>query len=329
MSEIIGRQIEVGVSVEQTRGTAQANPEKWIKNVTCNIIEKASHAINDSSHGSLEDSDDRRVVKKWIEGDMDGIVGVDTIGYLIYSLYSSVASTWKAAGCYEHVFNMLQSIQHKTLAIFAKDGSVQQKVFNGCMLSKFELTAAIDNYLRFKASFMGRTAASNSSSPSYSAETDFIGKDISVKLADTEAGLAGATASEIKDLNITWDQGLIDDYILGSNNPDDIYNGMMKIEGSFTKNFIDSTFKDLYLGDAAKYAQITIQGSTAITGAHYPTITILLNKIKIMEWDRSGDRDKLVEEKVKFTAFYNATDAKQSQVTIKNTASEYSSAPSA
>lgn len=329
MSEIIGRQLEVGLSVEQTRGTAQATVEKWFKNVTANIIERASHAVNDNSYNRLEDSDDRRVVKKWIEGDMEGIVGVDSIGYLLYSLYSSVVTAWKASGCYESVFNLLQNIQSKTLAIVAKDGSVQQKVFNGCVISKFGLSAAVDNFLRFKSSFMGRSAAVNAANPSYTAETDFIGKDITVKMAATEAGLVGATALKLKDINIDWDRGIIDDFVLGNYNMDDAYSPKMSIEGSFTKNFVDSTFKDLFLGDSAQYMQIVITGATAISGAHYPTITLLLNKVKIMEWDRSGDGDSLVEEKIKFKAFYNAADAKQSQLTLKNTTFEYSSAPSA
>jgi len=329
MSEIIGRQIELGVTVEQTRGTPQAVAEKWLKKITANIRSRAEHAIDESSHGVLEDSDGRRVIKKWIEGDVEGNLHIDAIGYFLYNIFGSISSSWVASGVYSHVFTLAQSIQHASLAIFAKDGGAQQKVFNNAMVGSLQIQAAMDGIVRFTASIMAKTEATNSDTPSYDTEYDFIGKDITVKMADTEAGLSGATAIKAKDLNITFDQGIISDYVFGSYNPDDIYNGKMSIEGEMTLNFEDTTYKDLYLADTNKYMQIQIAGTTDIGGGNYPTITILLYKVRISDWDRSGGNDELVTQKVSFKAFYNSTDSKQSQVTVKNNTAEYSSAPSA
>lgn len=327
--EIIGRQIEFGVSVEQPRGTPQSAAEKWVKLVSCNIVEKAEHAIDENSHGKLADSDNRRVVRKLVKGDVEGIVDVDFIGYLFYALLGAVSATWQAAGVYSHEFTVSESIKHATLSLFAKDGGAQQVVCAGGQIQSLELTAEQNGYVRFGAPLMARSAADNTDTPSYATQYDFIGRDISVKIAASQSGLAAAEALKIKDINISFDQGAEADYVLGSFNPDDIYNSKMTIEGSFNKNFSDETFKDLYLGDTAKYMQITIQGETAFTGSHYPTITILLNKVKITNWDRSGGADELVTENVEFKAFWNNTDSQQVKVTVKNKTSEYGSAPSA
>jgi hypothetical protein len=90
--EIIGREIEVGFSTEATRGTAESVVDKWQKNVTANIVERAEYADDDSTHGVLEDMDGRRIVQKYIEGEMGGIVHVDAIGYLYSSIYGKVSS---------------------------------------------------------------------------------------------------------------------------------------------------------------------------------------------------------------------------------------------
>lgn len=322
--EIIGREIEVGVGVESTRGTALTSAEKWIKNVTADIVEKAEHVVDDATRGRLEDADSRRVVKKWIEGNLEGIAFADMIGYLFYNLYGSVSSAVVTGAVYDHEFTLDQSIQHASLTLFAKDGSVRQQTFNNGMVGTLELTASVDDFVRFSASFMASLGAANTDTPSYDTEYDFIGRDITVKVAATEAGLPGATATKIKDLNITFDAQLISDHILGSYTPNDIYNSGFSIEGSFTKNFDDETFKDLYESDVSQYIEITIEGAADIGGGNFPTITILMNRARVMDWTRSGGNDELVTEDVSFKAFYQPTDTQASKITVRNLTTEYS-----
>lgn len=321
--EIVGRQIELGVGVEKVRGTAQETAEKYVKNTTANIIEKSEKVIDDSSHNKLEDSDGSRVTKKWIEGDLNGVLHADAIGYFLYNLYGAVVSSNVTGPVYSHVFNMLQSIEHAALSLFAKDGAVQQLVFNTCMLATLEINASVDDYVRYTASFMGKSGESNSDTPSYDTEYDFIGRDITVKIADTEGGLVAAEAVKIKDLTITYDVGLIVDHVLGDYNPDDLYNAKMAITGSFDKNFVDTTFKDLSLSDDAKYMEITIEGAADIGSGNNPSMTFLFNRVQIQSWDRSGDNDDLVTESIDFKAFYDETDDKQSQLTLQNLTTEY------
>lgn len=322
--EIIGREIEIGVGVEKVRGTAQLTAEKWVKNVTANIIEKAEHVIDDNSHNVLEDSDNRRVVRKWIEGSIEGSVHADMIGYLLYNLYGSVTSSLLSGSVYSHSFNLLKSIQHPALTLFAKDGSVQQLSYATGMLSTLGITASVNDFVRMNATFMGKEASSNSDTPSYDTEYDFIGKDVYMLVADTEVGLETAIATKIKDVSINFDTGLISDHILGSYTPNDIYNAKMSIEGSFTKNFDATTFKDLYLADTAKYMQFVISGSADLGGGKNPAIVFTFNKVKITNWDRSGANDELATETVDFKAFYNETDGESSTVRIQNLTEEYS-----
>lgn len=326
--EILGRQIEFGVSTETTRGTPESSVEKWQRKVTANVVERATHAVDDTTRGRLEDGEGRRVVQTYVEGSVEGILHADVLGYYLANIYGIVVTSTVAGSVKQHIFTLGQNIQHPSLTLYAKDGAVQQKSFANAVVNTLELSVAMDDYVRFSANFIASAAASNSATPSYDTEYDFIARDITVKIADSEAGLTGATASKIKELSISWDQGAICDHVVGSKLADDIYNGPMKIEGKFTVNFSDTTFKDLYLADTAKYMSITIAGEADIGTGNHPTITVLLYKVQIMDWNRSGGANELVTEPISFRAFYNPSDAKQSKVTLKNLTASYSNVPS-
>ena len=325
--EIIGRELEVGLATEATRGTAEASPDKWFRNVTASVVERAEHAQDDTTRGRFEDSEGRRVTQKFIEGDIEGIAHADAMGYLYASVYGAAVSSNVAGSVYDHVFNLNQTSQHQSLTVFAKDGGVQQLKYAGCMVSSLELNAAIDDYVRFTATIEGRDATADSSTPSYDTEYDFVGRDITVKFADTEAGLSGATALKAKELTVTHGQGAIRDHVFGAYTADNHYNALNSIEGSFTLNFTDTDQKYLYLGDGAKYMSVTIQGEADIGGGNNPAITYVFNKVQLSDWNREGGNEELVTEPISFKAFFNETDGKASQVTVRNLVSSYENLP--
>lgn len=327
--EIVGREIEFGIATEASRGTAETAADKWMRKVVANVVERAAHALDDSTRGRLEDGEGRRVVQTFVEGELEGIVHADALGYFFSNLYGVVVSANVTGSIYTHAFSLGQNIQHPSLTLFAKDGSVQQLAFDNAMINTLELTVAIDDYIRFNAGFIAAGAVDDDATPSYDTEYDFIARDVVVKVADSEAGLSGASATKVKELNIRWDQGLIRDHVVGSYQPDDVYNARMMIDGSFVLNFASETFKDLFLGNAAKYMSITITGEANLGSGNFPTITIILNKVQIMDWNREGDANDLVTETVQFRAFYNPADSEQSTVSLKNLTSAYSNVPSA
>lgn len=328
MAEIIGKQIEFGVAVEATRGIAETVADKWCRHVTANVVEKAAHAVDETVRGGLADAQGRRVVQKYIEGDLQGIVHADTIGYFFSNLYGAVVSAQiGTSGVYTHTFNLKETIQHIALTLFAKDGAVQQSTFGTGMIGSLELSASTDDYVRFNAAFIAALSATNADTVSYDTEYDFIARDIVLKVANSEAALGAATPIKAKNLSITWDTGLIRDHVIGSYTPDDVYNSKMMIEGTFTTNFTDEVFKDYYLGNTELYLELAITGEADLGGGNNPKVKVLLNKAMITDWNRSGGADELATQEVSFKAFYNPTDAKQSQVTLQNLTATYPSVP--
>lgn len=323
MAEIIGRQIEVGLSTEAARGTAESTAEKWVKNVTANILPRTTKVVDDSTRGVIEDSQGARIVRQWYEGELNGILHADVVGYLFMNLYGTVSSSLVTGSIYTHDFSLQQGITHDTLTIFRKDGSVNQDAFGGGVLSSLEINASTEDYVRFTANVMAQNTQTNADTPSYDTEYDFIGKDITVKVESTEGALSGGTAVPLKTLTVRYDTGAISDYVFGATTPDDIYNSMMGIEIEFTKNYTDTTFEDLYNSDNYRYMQITVAGDADLGSGNNPTITWIFNKVQVQDWTRSGDANGLVEETVRLKAFFNGTDGEMSTVTVKNLTAAY------
>ena len=329
MSEIIGKQIEMGVGVEETSGTPQGTAEHWLKKISATVIERADVKSDESTRGRVEDSLGARVVRKWIEGDLEGNVHADSIGYLLYNLYGAVSSLNVAGSVYSHTFSVANTITHASLTLFAHDGANSKERFSNAMLSSMSISAVVDDYIKFTASWMAKDATTSTDTPSYSTEYDFIGKDLVLKIADTEVGLSGATATKVKEVTINYDTGLISDHILGAYAPDDIYNAMMSVEVELTLNYEDDTFKDLYLADTYKYAQVVIVGAADIGGGNNPEMILTLHRVRVIDWSRDDSAGDLVTQTVTLKAYYNETDTKQSEMVLQNLTSEYDSPISA
>jgi pterin-4a-carbinolamine dehydratase len=324
MNNIIGREINFAVAPETVRGVAEAVAERTVRKVTCNLIPRAERVIDDTTFGRLEDAERVRTVRKWSEGDVEGILHADVLGYFLLNLYGAVESTLDETGVYSHEFTLEQSIAHATLTLFVEDGGVRQEKIAGGVIDTMTLGIKTDDYIRYTASFIGKAGVADTSTlPALATEYDFVSRDVSVKIADTEAGLTGATALKLKDTNLSFKANAIADYVFGSYSPDNIYNKQFTIEGDFSKNMEDTTFKELYEGDDFVYMQITIEGEALIGATKHPKIVVLFNKVQVTDWSRDSKGDDLVTEKISFKAFLNATDEQASMITVTNTTVSY------
>jgi hypothetical protein len=323
MAEFIGREISFGVGVEATRGTAQTTADRWIRKTTANVIPRAERVIDDTTFGRLEDAERVRTVRRWSEGDVEGILHADVAGYFFLNLYGAIDSTVVSGSVYEHEFSLAQNIQHPTLTLFAIDGDVRNTRIGGGVIAGLEITAATDQYVRYTASFLGREAQSSDDESELSTEYDWVSRDITVKIADAEGGLGAATALKLKNLSISWNPNANADWVFGSYSPEDIYNGAFEITGTFTRNYTDNTFKDLYESDEFRYMQVAIEGEEDLGAGNTPELRVLLNKIQVTDWNRSSAGNDLVTEDVSFKAFYNVTDESQSTVNLVNLTEEY------
>lgn len=324
MAEFIGRQIELGLAVEDVRGIAESEASKWVKNITANIITNVEKTKDDGKRGRLESSDGSRMTQKWYQGSLEGILHADAIGYLLANLYGDDDVSDLGDNVYSHEFTLDQDITHATLTAFIKDGSVFEKKLNGGAVDTLSIKAAIDDYVRFTSEVIFLESEADSPTPSYDTEYDFVAKDITVKVADSEAGLSEATDLGVKSLDVDFKANIIRNHVFGKYAPDANYNSGFEIEVKINKDYTDDTFEDLWGSDDSKYVQIAITGSDNIGGGNNPSLTLTLYKGIVTGWSRSGGADELVTEDITITAFLNESDLKQSDITLVNNTATYS-----
>ncbi len=324
MSEFIGREINFAVATEDSRGVAESLAARTVRKVSCNIIPRAERVIDNTTFGRLEDAERVRTVRKWNEGDVEGIVHVDVLGYYLTNLYGDVESEHVTGIVYKHTFELEQNIVHPTLTFFVKDAEVRQEKIAGGVVSTLSLTASTDQYVRYTANFLGKEGEADTSElPELSTEYDFVSRDIEIKIAESAEGLGDATALKVKNLSIDWNSNAEADWVFGDYSPDNIYNKQMSIEGLMTLNYAGTELQELYDTDAFRYMSIDIIGEESLADENKPYIKINFNKVQITDWGRTSSGDEISTQEVSFKAFYNTTDEKASSVEIQNTTEEY------
>ena len=280
MSEIIGKQIEVGVALEATRGTLGASAQKWLKYLTTTFREKIAKAEDKSQHNSFADADGHRVVKTWVEGEVAGNVHADGIGYFLASLIGAPTTTTVSANVKDHDFILDADAIHPSLSLFLKDGGIKQEGYNGCQVSSLEISGSVDDYVKYSANIIGKSGVADTKVPAYpNAEYDFIGKEATIKMADTLAGLSSATPVLAKNFKFKFDDGVKADHVLGSLVPNEMIATKMTVEGSISKNFVDNSYQEMFKNGTAKYIQISIVGDALLDATNHPQIILTLKTI--------------------------------------------------
>lgn len=95
MSEFSGRRVSVGLGIESTAGTAVA-PTNWYKHMKLGFQRKNTRVENESAMGRNEAVNDSAIVEEWAEGDIEGKVYDIGIGYPLYNIFGSLATTTNA-----------------------------------------------------------------------------------------------------------------------------------------------------------------------------------------------------------------------------------------
>lgn len=323
MAKFIGRQADIGVAIETTRGTAESSATYWLPKTELTVDDRIEQVVDESSYGVIEDSTDASTTKYFAEGEVTGVIGVDNVGVLLYGALGSVSTTGPTDSAYTHTFTVSQSAQHPSMTIFQDDPN-QDYTYALGMVSSLALDLQIGQYAQATLGFRSKKGSTATLSPSYSAESKFLPQHATVKIASAQSGLDGASATNVRNVQLTVTKNVEDDDALGTDEPVDILNKQFTIEGSVELVFDDETFKDELQGDTAKAMRIALTNDDVTIGASTnPSITIDLYRIKVNEFTRNYGNDDIVTATVNFKAFYSVSDSKMLDVTLVNDVTSY------
>jgi len=190
----IGRLIQIGLKKEGTRGTAESSAAYWNPWSDLTLDEKKEFAADDQSYGRIEDNVAFAQVKKWAQGALTGIVGDQTIGLILYSLFGGYGVSGPSDSAYTHTFTIAQSAQHQSLTLFKHDplAAADYSYANG-VVEKLDLDFALKQFVKYTASILSLSGAAQSTfTPSTTTENRFLPQYIAAKFAGSYGGVTGS-----------------------------------------------------------------------------------------------------------------------------------------
>lgn len=301
MAKFIGRLVDVGIGRETNRG-AGASPALHLPLTSLSFDDKVTKARSTGSLSKLEASEEAFVTTKYSQGDMEGEIRADSFGYLLYALLGSHAVSGPSDEAYTHTFTLSHSNQHQSLA-FVVHESNQTELYKLVMLESLEITAELDEIVKYTASFISKRGVETSLTvPDVTKEFKFTKKHLQFKVADNVASLSGASPISLKSLTLTISKNTAIDDVLGTADPEDILNHQISVEGEITLNYEDATWKNYMRNNTYKAMEIRLVNTdeTIESGDTNPSLAFTLPKVDFFDWEPDYSLDEIVTQTISF-----------------------------
>jgi hypothetical protein len=287
---------------ETVRGNGAA-PVYAIPFAKLTYSDKINQARSQGALGTLEDSEEAFVTMTHGQGDVDMEMRLNSLGLILYALFGGYSVNGPVDSAFTHTYSLAQNNTHQSLAFVVKDPNVNE-LFKLVMLDSMKITAAVDKLSQYTLTFMSKKGVDTGLSvPAVIHESKFTNRHVFIKLATTIGGLATAPRLPIKSLAFNVMKNTAIDQILGTAEPDDIFNNQFSCEGDLELNMEDSTYRDYMLNGTNLCMEIDfINYNDTIGASTHPSLTFQLPKVDFNPWTPTYDLDKIVTQKVNFKA---------------------------
>lgn len=301
MAEFIGRRVNLGVARETSRGTDPGSAAVFIPRTELTFQDRVEKVVSGEAHGHIDDATDAFVVAKYGEGSISAEVRDKSIGYFLYAMLGSLSTSNLGGGDYSHAFSEANSNQHQSLTLYMDDPNSNDMLFELAMLNTLTIDVQTGQIVTFSSDFMSKAGDDSSVTATYTAENRFLAQHVSVKLADTVAGLGAATEIPLKSFNVTFTKNVVRDHNIGTIEPTEIHNQQFSVEGQFTLNLENDTYKDLMIDGTYKAMRLSfVNTGVTLAGGNNPSLTIDLSRCHFFSWERNNELDAITSQTIQF-----------------------------
>lgn len=175
MAKLGGRQIEVGIGIETSAGTAVAATDyfKWDE---FSFQAMSDKALLQSARGIRNQTSNSMVIKQYGKGSVGFVPTTDIMPYvmgLVLGSRSSGSAAGETTGAYDHTFTVQNAnASMKTATILVKQGGTQTERYANCVVDSFDFSVDKD-FAKVKLGLLGAFPDTGSVSPSYTQDTLF------------------------------------------------------------------------------------------------------------------------------------------------------------
>lgn len=318
MTKFIARRGSLGIALETVRGTAVA-PTYWLPWAKMSFFDKINSAAETQGMGNIADQDSFYVTMQMGEGDIDAEIYDTGLGYILASLLGAVPSS-SGGNPYTHEFTLSQSNQAKSLSLYWTDPD-RSYMFPLAVVESLKITVAPSGIVQYTVHFKSKRARDYTSQNDDFTTTGskFLHQHVQPKFASAVAGLAGATAISLKNLEMTINRSTIFDEVIGTAEPEDILSQPISIEGNMSLNLEDDTYRNYMLNGTYRAMELKFNRSSS------SSLTMQFPRVSFSEWEPDYTLSEIAKQKINFKANYDAANGLDiiSTCTLINTKTSY------
>lgn len=222
-------------------------------------------------------------------------------------------------GTLAHLFLRLNDNNHPSYTFYGKDDVGDFRAAY-CMMDTFELTVAVEDYVRFTADLMGQQESSTSSTPSFASEENvFLASHVNVYFAADLDSLDAATATALESVKLRVNKNLEDYQAMGSTDVESLHNKNFTVSGDMSGLFNALTLKNYVLNSTKRAMRIEIINTDVTIGtAENPTLRFDIAQASFENWGRGDDNDALVRQTLGFEGEFSVGDSETVMAVLKN-----------
>lgn len=316
MAKFIGRQQDVGIARETTRGALVA-PTFWVPKTNFNVEDKAQKARFQGNYGVLAGGDDALVAQKWAEGDLQFEAQDKIMGLIFYALFGTVSSA-SFNSAFKHTASLANSVQHTTLALFMNDpigsGETPTKsvAYAMSMINSLELAVELGELVKCNVNFIAKPHTDYTrQTASYASQSlnKFAHHHLRFKVAANEASLDAASKINLQSLTLRIEKNVVRENALGTVHPVDILNRMFKISATVKLTYEDRTYRDYMMNGTKKAVRIQLVNPDVTIGSTNPQLQIDLPICDFEQWEPDVKLEDIAMQEILINALYDVTNS--------------------
>lgn len=309
----IGRLFNIGISKETTRGTQIASPTFYVPKRSFSHFDRVIKARSELSYNNIiSEGNINPIALRWAEGSFDTDVLSKSFGLFLLALLGTVSTTGPSDSAYTHTFTLQNDNQHDSLSLWVDDPLTGDIVFTLAMINTLTMEFVPDDVVKVSIDFMSKASKGVSNlSPSYSAESKFLGRHLTFKIENATGDLNAGSNVPIKSLTLRFNKNVIKDDVLGTIDPEDILNQQLGIEGEVVLNLENRVYKDLMLSGSYKAVRIQLINTddSIEAGSINPQFIIDFSRVDFETWEPERPNDEISTQRILFKVLYDITNS--------------------
>lgn len=322
MSKIGGTQVNVGLGLEATAGTAVAATvfPKWAELSMQGVSEKT---MLKSARGNRAASSDSRIRRQYSKGSLAVIPNNVNSVPLFYLALGSLSSSSVADSAYTHTVTVQDAnASMKTATMIVEQGSEVTERFANVVCDSLNLEVS-DDYAKLTAGLIGAYPDTSTLSESFAQQTEFAYSDYTAKFGTSFSAAGSASATPLKGFTLNINNNILVDeaFLSGAVTPvaGGFVGGRLQISGSYTLHFDGTTELDKYKANTKNALIVTFTGAL-IGASSTQNLQIKLGKLILTSPPKEYNLDGLVILKQEFSVEHDPTDGLITVIGVNTTA---------